>query len=160
MTYQELEKACREDTATFRMAFILLCGCGAQNIGALTARALQGNMMTELYKERLVNLAKGMSETPSEVVLAVIQRALPPIWGDGNEIPHLHIFGDEEDICPVCGSEIEYDGDNQIDDDGTIVSWTCPGCGATGKSGYTSVFDGHYLVHDGDGNEIPERKES
>lgn len=75
--------------------------------------------------------------------------------GDG-DIPPLHKFGDEEDICPFCGGTIDYEGDNRIDDSGTIVSWTCPDCGAIGQAGYNSVFDRHYNVRDKDGTLRPE----
>lgn len=160
MTYEELVNECQRDTAAFKMAFILLGGWGAKNIDSLTPEYLQGNMMTGLYKEKLVKLAKGMAEAPSEVLLAVIQRALPPIVGDGKEIPYLHDFGDEDGICPVCGAEFEYEGDNDVDDSGTIVSWTCPECGASGQAAYNGVFDRHYNVVDKDGNKIPGRDDS
>lgn len=59
-----------------------------------------------------------------------------------------------EDTCPLCGAEIEYLGDQQLDDDGSIVSRECPKCGATGKAGYHLVFDAHYRVCDANGNEV------
>ena len=58
--------------------------------------------------------------------------------------------GDQEDRCPVCGAEIEYDGDQEIVDDGTIVGFSCPVCGAHGKAGYNLVFDAYYDVQKGD----------
>lgn len=67
---------------------------------------------------------------------------------------------DKDGICPVCGAEIEYDGDE--DDDGNgggWWDWECPGCGATGRAGFDKVFDRHYNVVDKDGNPIPGRPE-
>ena len=56
--------------------------------------------------------------------------------------------------CPLCGSELEYVGPREIDDNGSTVPWLCINCGATGNEGYTEVFDAHYKVHDRDGNEV------
>lgn len=58
------------------------------------------------------------------------------------------------DICPVCGETLEFMGDQEIVDDGTIVSWTCPGCGATGRQGNDLKFEKHYCVKDADGNAV------
>lgn len=58
--------------------------------------------------------------------------------------------GDLEDHCPVCGAEIEYGGDQEIVDNGTVVSFSCPKCGAHGKAGYDLVFDAYYDVQKGD----------
>lgn len=60
----------------------------------------------------------------------------------------------EDGICPCCGAEIEYVGAYDHDDDGATLDWTCPKCGASGKAGYTFVFDQHYCVQDGDGNPV------
>ena len=54
---------------------------------------------------------------------------------------------EHEGICPLCGSQIEYNGENIIDDDGGKFPWQCPTCGATGEEGYSRVFDKHYNVH-------------
>lgn len=59
----------------------------------------------------------------------------------------------KDGICPLCGSDIEYEGAYDHDDDGATLDWTCPNCGATGKAGYTFVFDQHYKVQDANGNE-------
>lgn len=60
----------------------------------------------------------------------------------------------EEGICPICGGELEYGSDKPLDDGG-VYDWTCFDCGATGKEGYSKVFDQHYDVRDGDGNPYP-----
>lgn len=60
----------------------------------------------------------------------------------------------EENVCPLCGNSLEYGSHNEMDDGGTI-EWECPKCGATGKEGYDTAFDGnHYNVEDGDGNPV------
>ncbi len=65
--------------------------------------------------------------------------------------------GDQEGICPVCGGELEF-GDNEQMDNGGVYPWTCKACGATGKQGYDEVFDGrHYDVRDANGGKIPGR---
>ncbi len=67
--------------------------------------------------------------------------------------------GDKEGICPVCGGELEF-GDNKQMDDGGVYDWACPCCGATGQQGYDEVFDGHhYNVRDTDEKPIPGREE-
>lgn len=108
-------------------------------------------------KCEILALAKTMTGVSLDALIAVIQRDLPPVKGGDGDVPPLNSNGDEDGVCPVCGAEIEYEGDNEVDDDGTIVSWECPECGATGKTGYTSVFDRHYRVQDKNGNEIPRR---
>lgn len=66
----------------------------------------------------------------------------------------------KEGICPVCGAEIEYTGDNNIDDNGGTFPWNCKNCGASGKEGYNRIFDKHYDVTDCYGNYIPEQEKS
>ena len=52
----------------------------------------------------------------------------------------------EEDICPQCGAELNWDGDRDIQDDGAIASWHCPKCGTNGKASWSLVFDEHFNV--------------
>lgn len=61
---------------------------------------------------------------------------------------------DQEGVCPICGAELRYDGPHEIVDDGGLIPWTCPNCGATGKEGYNTLFDQHYDVQDGDGKPV------
>lgn len=64
---------------------------------------------------------------------------------------------DEEGVCPQCGAQLEY-GERESVDEGGVYFWQCPKCGATGREGYSEVFDGHhYCVRDKDGNPIPGR---
>lgn len=68
-------------------------------------------------------------------------------------------FQDKEGVCPACGSQIEYEGNEQTDGGG-VRCWICPACGTTGKEGYDEVFDGHhYNVRDAAGKPLPGRKE-
>lgn len=53
---------------------------------------------------------------------------------------------DREGICPLCGSQFEYDGEDITDDEGGKLPWHCPTCGATGEEGYNRTFDKHYNV--------------
>lgn len=69
-------------------------------------------------------------------------------------------LADAEGICPVCGAEIEYDGCNEVDDDGGLIPWHCPSCGATGSEGYNRAFDRHYNVCSADGKPVPSRETS
>ena len=65
---------------------------------------------------------------------------------------------DEDGICPVCGAEVKYDGNEEDDGNGGGTwGWDCPECGASGKAGFNKVFDRHYNVTDGDGESIPGR---
>lgn len=160
MKYQELENICRMEPATFKAAFVLLVGFGAGRISNVCIEDIHGDELPQEEKQSALCLAKKLAEVSSDTVFAAIQRGMPCVAGDGEEIPFATHFNDQDGICPCCGGEIEYEGDNDVDDDGTTVSWTCPECGASGKSGYTGVFDGHYDVEDADGNEIPGREEN
>ena len=60
----------------------------------------------------------------------------------------------KDGICPRCGWGIEYEGSYDYNDDGATLRFVCPTCGATGKVGYTLVFDGYYQVEDKDGNPV------
>lgn len=60
------------------------------------------------------------------------------------------IMAEHEGVCPVCGAEIEYKGENVIDDDGGTFPWQCLSCGAHGDEGYTRHFDGHWNVEKGE----------
>lgn len=144
MTYQELETICIEKPDLFKAAMQL---CVAPNQAKAAA------------DDETAHLAKDLSETPIDVIFAVIQREISPVKGDDDMIPFLNHYGDEDGVCPCCGALIDYEGDNAVDDSGTIVSWTCPKCGASGQSGYTGVFDGHYRVVDAAGNDIAGRNQ-
>ena len=99
------------------------------------------------------------SHTDTDVLLAFIQREVP-LFEDkrGDRIPPLHDDGDEEDICPVCGSEFEPNGDMDSDGNGGLaMTWHCPHCGASGSSDYDGCFLNHRDVIDKDGDPIDGR---
>ena len=159
MTYTELKYLCQKNEVAFRIA---LQTCMVQGLDTVRDKDFSlnigGNLFNDDFKAEINKAAKCIAETPSHVILAIIQREMAPVSDGGESIPPLHDFGDEEGICPACGSEVEYNGDHHIDDEGTTVSWHCPECGATGKSGCKCAFTGHYDVCDEAGNPLPQRK--
>ena len=55
----------------------------------------------------------------------------------------------ESGVCPLCGGDLEYNGEPDDQDGGCVVPWTCTKCGATGEEGREEIFNGeHYEVHD------------
>ena len=64
------------------------------------------------------------------------------------------ITAEQEGICPLCGAEVEYMGENNIDDDGGSFPWICPKCGAFGKEGYSRHFSSHLDVNVGENSTI------
>lgn len=170
--YKKIAEFCNEDPILFRLAFVVFAGFGALKVETITANDIVGGL-TKIARElvednnkndlsdedarKVVEMAKLMAELSSSSLFAIIQRELPAVEGNGREIPFLHEYGDKDDICPRCGAELEYDGEHEVDDSGYTIDWECPRCGATGKAGYTAVFDRHYKVRAADGDEIPGR---
>lgn len=69
-----------------------------------------------------------------------------------------HADTDVEDICPVCGAELEPNGDMDSDGNGGLtMTWYCPHCGASGSSDYDGRFLNHRDVVDKDGTPIDGR---
>lgn len=158
-TYQELEHLYKTDGhAIVVMALNILHQNGAEAIKEANAVCIPGNIFSEEYKTRCFEIAKMMANTEMSVLGAFVQRVVAPFTDvKGDKIPHLHPYGDEDGICPICGGTIEYLGDRETDDFGTVVSWECPSCGASGKSGYDDSFNCHYNVTDKEGKTLPER---
>ena len=156
--YNKIAEFCSEDPILFRLAFVVFAGFGALKMKTITAADIDDkNDLSDEDAEKVVEMSKLMAELSSDALFAIIQRELPAVKGDGKELPFLHEYGDEDDICPRCGAELEYDGEHKVDDHGHTIAWKCPKCGTTGKAGYTAVFDRHYKVEDAKGNEIPGR---
>ena len=63
---------------------------------------------------------------------------------------------DQEGICPICGSYIEY-GTREATDEGVLTHWSCPKCEATGLEGANLVFERHYRVRDCAGKPVAGR---
>ena len=96
-------------------------------------------------------------ELPTEVKKKVLNQVAQGAVAGAFDTDIEPATGDQEGICPVCGGELEF-GDNEQMDDGGVYPWTCKACGATGKQGYNEVFDGrHYDVRDANGGKIPGR---
>lgn len=110
-------------------------------------------------KESAAEVMLLMAKADIDVLLAFVQRIVKPFEDPmGQRIPFLHPNGDEEDVCPVCGAEVEYQGDRDIDyNDGTEVSWECPVCKAFGKALYHDTFLQHEAVMDGNGDCVHDR---
>lgn len=160
-TYKKLARLCKQNPAVFGMAFSICLDVGAENVrkGFTIGDMPVCKLFEPDFIEQVVEATTMIANASPGVVTALLQREATPIEGDGEDIPPRHYHGDEDGICPVCGAEINYLGDNQVDDEGTSVSWECPECGTSGKSGYTSVFDRHYDVTDSLGKSIPGRKD-
>ena len=161
-TYQELGKIYKDDGhAIFVMALNILYEVGAAALKNGETVEIPGNVFSEEYKTRCIEIAGTMANTDATVLGALIQRVVAPFTDPkGERIPHLHLCGDEDDVCPVCGSsELEYQDGRDIRDDGTMVSWVCPYCNASGAAGYIDTFDRHYNVIDANGNAIHGRPE-
>lgn len=72
--------------------------------------------------------------------------------------PDPDAIRDEDGVCPICGTEVEYDGcEEDNGSGGGSWGWKCPNCGATGDACFDRVFDRHYNVRNVMGNKIPWR---
>lgn len=100
-------------------------------------------------------LQRGTKEYINGWLYGAVQTAC----GQINKKPSDETKRDREGICPVCGAEIEYNDNIQLDDCG-VYPWECPSCDARGEEGYVELFDGHhYNVVGADGKPIPGREE-
>ena len=157
MNTEQFDKLARTDRVTLLSALTLLWQNGREVIQAKDISALTADCMSSLgtlYTEKKVQEIAAICEELACLEPAELIRCLRC---EGMEMPDPD--ADEEGICPICGGELEYEGD-EPQDDGGVYEWTCPSCGATGKEGYNKVFDRHYDVHDGDGNPYPAPSDS
>lgn len=159
-SYEELKNIYERDG---HMVFIMAAGVLTQIAektltGDPNAPLIPGNVFSEETKRAVIDAAKKMASADIDVLLAAIQRCVAPISDPkGERIPYLHEHGDIEGICPLCHGELEYLGDQEIADGGTLVSWECPNCGATGMEGSDIVFEHHYNVCDADDKPVKGR---
>lgn len=144
MNFEIFVQKCKDNPAAFRSAVhILLClGIDALGDDNFPAGTVGGKFVSAAAKEEAVAIAKELAKTDTIMVIAAIQRILPAVEAD--DLPPLHEYGDEEGICPLCGSsELVYGASDALR---STRPWKCPRCGATGEAGYDEVFDRHYRV--------------
>lgn len=134
----------------FRMALGILMKCGFTFLAnPSNPIEITGNFVSESMKADIIACARDLAHTDPTVIIALIQRDMTLIDGDGVLIPKLN-NGHEDGICPFCGGEIEYNGDQEITDDSdTSVTWKCPDCGASGTACYHGVFVGYEDLTEG-----------
>lgn len=159
-TYNEVRNLYLLNPTAFRVGLTTLIQIGANALqsDSITTDVFPGNVMTEDFKETCLAVAKNLSELPLNVLLAFIQRDLQPEQGDS--IPPLHPFGDENNICPLCDAEIECENPVLREDEaGATIRWSCPDCGATGTAAYSLTFRRHFTVRDRDQRPIEGRPE-
>jgi len=156
MDFERLDKLACTDRVTLLTALELLWQNGrmmiqTEDVSTLTAgcAAGVGNFYTMEKLHEVVTVCKELASLETAELIHCLRCS-----GMKMKVPGA----DEEGICPICGGELEYGGDEPLDDGG-VYNWTCPHCGATGKEGYDKVFDRHYDVQDGDGNPYPDLSE-
>lgn len=153
MMYEDLKKAYNESPIAFNGALLALFTHGANALARPDAPVrfqVSGNIIDEDTQHKMLDLACKLSMVNFNDLMAFVHHEAPFHFSK-EFAPGL----DEEGICPVCGSSVEYKGENNIDDDGGTCPWTCPDCGASGKEGYNRAFDQHYDVQTADGKKFP-----
>lgn len=98
-------------------------------------------------------------ETKSKIMAQVSQGAVAGAFDSDADSGEKEEKADQHGICPLCGGELKYT-DNEQMDNGGVYHCICTSCEATGKEGYDEVFDGHhYEVRDADGAKVPGRND-
>lgn len=147
MEYEQFKKLALGDRVTLFTALSLLMQNGSRVIQPEPETALVdacmptlGGFVAEEKIREIVSVCKQLAGLELNVLLAYIRHT-----DMGVQIPGA----DEEGVCPICGgTDLDYGNDTPTDDGG-LIDWTCPDCGATGKEGYDKVFDRHYCVVEG-----------
>lgn len=149
MDFERFEKLARTDRVGLLTALELLWQNGratiqSEAISKLTAGCVSslGGLYTAEKLREIVAICKDLAHLETAELIRCIR-----CGSMETKVPDA----DEEGICPICGGDLEY-GDDEPLDDGGVRDWTCLSCGATGKEGYSKMFDQHYDVRDGDGN--------
>lgn len=158
--YTKLQQQCIRNPYLFSIALNLFLSKASEALHKepFEPKDLSGDTFAPDTREEIAGLVNSLGDIEPNVLLAVIKRNMEYPAPD-EDIPPRHPYGDEDGICPVCSAQITSWGITNVDDCGTMVPWKCSECGATGKAGYDSVFDQHYMVYDAAGNEIPGREE-
>ena len=80
MTYNELKHLCHKNEVAFRIA---LQNCMVQGFDTVRDKDFSinigGNLFNDDFKAAINKAAKCIAETPSHVVLAIIQREMAPV---------------------------------------------------------------------------------
>ena len=160
--YEQLEEAYRESAPyLFIVALNALIENGRGQIHDSTRTDIfAGYPLSETQKASALRIALLMAATEPDVLMAFVQRAMLPFQDyQGERIPFLRPHGDEETVCPACHRDgIRIKDDIMTLDDGTLMEWKCPSCGATGNARYRLSFFRHVMVDDADGRHIPGRE--
>lgn len=145
----DLQNAMRTNEHACRLAFSLLMQEGKQKFTGMSEKDIENELEPSVFDgEDLASIAKAvfsLAGTESDEVFSAIQQFSSP--DDESDL---------EDICPLCGAEIDYLGDRDLDDNGTHVSWECPHCKATGVAQYADRFLFHNNVRDAEGKLVEE----
>lgn len=159
MNYIELCDAHTEHPVATSIAVtkVLERGQWSLNANPATVASVHSAGFSDDLCERVAAFMNHIATMDTKELIVFVQRDMRRAQVDS--IPPTSQTGDRDGICPLYGGELEYEGDQHIVDDGTLVSWTCKQCGATGKSGYDLSFDQHYNVCDAESHGVPGRED-
>ena len=156
MDYHDFEKLYRTDPVTFHLGMELLEGRGQEALSVSTDQALcaavRKRLSALLAEDKImnvVNAAKDFAGLTAVERLDYAARCGIKLEDDP---------ADKPDICPRCGSTVDYD--SCPPPGGRYIKWHCNACGASGKAGYRTVFDCHYEVTDSGGKPVDCRKQN
>ncbi len=96
---------------------------------------------------RIVSVEAESGEEAKEIVDTRYEQCEIMLNADDHIL--TEITAEHEGICPLCGAEITYSGNNIIDNNGGIFPWECPACGAHGNESYSRKFSGHLYIKKG-----------
>ena len=149
MDFERFDKLARTDRVVLLTALELLWQNGramiqSEEVSELTAACVSslGGIYTAEKVQEVVKVCKELAHLETAELIRCVRCDGLAMKGPDDA---------EEGICPICGGELKYSGEEPLDDGG-IYDWTCCCCGATGKEGYSKVFDRHYDVRDGNGD--------
>lgn len=149
MTFETFDRIARTDKVTVTMAMELLLQ-GGRNVVmnssesdlAAAMKVSTSNFFFEQKLQEIISMAKSLAQLDTGGLLAYIKKSGLDVSNPGEQAGG---------ICPICGGSIEYGEDIPMYDRG-VQEWTCLDCGASGREGYSKVFDRHYNVMDREGN--------
>ena len=143
MNFEQFNQLAVGDPLTLLVALELLLQSGRAAIQSkktaelvLDHQVSLGSLFTEGKLREIVDVCQRLAGLETKAMVDYIHRSSLEVKDSD---------ADDAGVCPICGGELEYEGDIHTDDGG-FFEWKCPGCGATGKEGYDKVFDQHYDV--------------